>query len=89
MMCAAGSGGFGVIGVWMAEFFPTRIRSAGSNASYYAGRGLGAGLFPLAALGISASVPMALALGVIGPLLGAVAALALPDRTGRTIAAVE
>ncbi|HZZ45907.1 MAG TPA: MFS transporter, partial [Pseudonocardia sp.] len=80
MMCAAGSGGFGVIGVWMAEFFPTRIRSAGSNASYYAGRGLGAGLFPLAALGISASVPMALALGVIGPLLGAVAALALPDR---------
>ncbi|MBO0874990.1 MAG: MFS transporter, partial [Pseudonocardia sp.] len=39
MVCAGGAGGFGVLGVWMAEFFPTRIRSTGSNTSYYAGRG--------------------------------------------------
>ncbi|WP_433555132.1 MFS transporter [Pseudonocardia xinjiangensis] len=89
MLCAAGSGGFGVLGVWMAEFFPTRIRSAGSNTSYYAGRGVGAGLFPLAALSIGGSVPVALALGVVGPVLGALFALAVPDRTGRTIVAVE
>jgi SHS family lactate transporter-like MFS transporter len=89
MASAAGAGGFGVLGVWMAEFFPTRIRSTGSNTSYYAGRALGAGLFPLAALSLGGSVPMALALGVVGPVLGAMVALAVPDRTGRVIAAVE
>jgi SHS family lactate transporter-like MFS transporter len=73
----------------MAEFFPTRIRSAGSNTSYYAGRGIGAGLFPLLALSIGGSVPIALALGVVGPVLAALVALAVPDRTGRTIVAVE
>jgi MFS family permease len=56
MMCAGAGGGFGVLGVWMAEFFPTRIRSSGSNLSYYAGRGLGAGLFPLVALSLAGSV---------------------------------
>lgn len=81
--------GAGVLGVWMAEFFPTRIRAAGSNTSYYAGRGIGAGLFPLAALGLAGSVPMALALGVVGPVLVAVFAFAVPDRTGRAIDAVE
>jgi MFS family permease len=89
LACAAGSGGFGVLGVWMAEFFPTRIRSAGSNVSYYAGRGIGAGLFPLVALSIAGTVPMALALGLIGPVLVAVFAFAVPDRTGRQIKAVE
>ncbi|WP_028933302.1 MFS transporter [Pseudonocardia spinosispora] len=89
MLCAAGSGGFGVLGVWMAEYFPTRIRSAGSNTSYYAGRGLGAGLFPLAALSIGGSVSVALALGVVGPILCALFAFTVPDRTGRTIHAIE
>jgi MFS family permease len=89
MLCAAGSGGFGVLGVWMAEFFPTRIRSTGSNTSYYCGRGLGAGVFPLVALSLGGSVPMALALGMVGPVLAAGFALAVPDRTGRTIVAVE
>jgi SHS family lactate transporter-like MFS transporter len=89
LACAGGAGGFGVLGVWMAEFFPTRIRSAGSNTSYYAGRGIGAGLFPLLALSIGGSVPIALALGVVGPVLAALVALAVPDRTGRTIVAVE
>lgn len=89
MMCAAAAGGFGILGVWMAEFFPTRIRSTGSNLSYYAGRGLGAGLFPLAALALAGTVPLALAFGVVGPVLGAIFAAAAPDSTGRRIKAVE
>lgn len=89
MMCAGAAGGFGILGVWMAEFFPTRIRSTGSNLSYYAGRGLGAGLFPLAALALAGTVPLALALGIVGPILGAVFAVAAPDSTGRRIQAVE
>jgi SHS family lactate transporter-like MFS transporter len=89
MMCAGAAGGFGILGVWMAEFFPTRIRSTGSNLSYYAGRGLGAGLFPLAALALAGTVPLALAFGIIGPVLGAVFAVAAPDSTGRRIQAVE
>jgi len=89
LLCAAGSGGFGVLGVWMAEYFPTRIRSTGSNTSYYAGRGIGAGLFPLVALSVAGTVPMALALGLVGPVLAAAFALGVPDRTGRTIVAVE
>jgi MFS family permease len=89
MMCAGGSGGFGVLGIWMAEFFPTRIRSSGANLSYYAGRGFGAGLFPLVALSIAGSVPLALAFGIVGPVAGAVLAFAAPDSTGRQIQAIE
>ncbi|NLU74994.1 MFS transporter [Streptomyces sp. HNM0575] len=89
MLCAGACGGFGILGVWMAEFFPTRVRSTGSNLSYYAGRGLGAGVFPLFALTVAGTVPLALALGIVGPVLGAVLAVAAPDHTGRTIEAVE
>jgi MFS family permease len=89
MMCAGAGGGFGILGVWMAEFFPTRIRSTGSNTSYYAGRGLGAGLFPLVALSIGGTVPIALALGIVGPVAGAIFALMAQDRTGRRIEAIE
>lgn len=89
MLCSCAGGGFGIIGVWMAEFFPTRVRSTGSNTSYYAGRGLGAGVFPLFALSIAGTVPMALALGIIGPIAGAIFALIAPDSTGRTITAIE
>lgn len=89
MLCASACGGFGILGIWMAEFFPTRVRSTGSNTSYYAGRGLGAGVFPLFALSVAGTVPLALALGIIGPIVGVVVALAAPDSTGRTIAAIE
>lgn len=89
MMCAGGAGGFGVLGVWMSEFFPTRIRSTGSSASYYVGRGLGAGVFPLFALTLAGTVPFALALGIIGPAAGLIFSVLTPDRTGRTIAELE
>lgn len=89
MMCAAACGGFGVLGVWMSEFYPTRIRSTGANSSYYVGRGLGAGIYPLFALAIAGTVPMALALGILGPLAGIVFSAIAPDRTGRAISALE
>jgi MFS family permease len=65
------------------EFFPTRVRSTGANLSHYAGRGLSVGLFPLVALPIGGSVPMALALGVVGPVTGALFSLA--RRTVRAV----
>lgn len=89
MMCAGAAGGFGVLGVWMSEFFPTRIRASGSNGSYYVGRGLGAGVFPLFALTIAGTVPMALALGIVGPAAGILFSALAPDRTGRTITSLD
>lgn len=89
MMCAGACGGFGVLGVWMSEFYPTRIRSTGSNSSYYVGRGLGAGVYPLFALAIAGAVPMALALGIIGPLAGIAFSAIAPDRTGREITSLD
>ncbi|WP_334173086.1 MFS transporter [Sinomonas sp.] len=89
MLCAGAAGGFGVLGVWMSEYFPTRIRSTGSSASYYVGRGLGAGIFPLFALTLAGTVPFALALGILGPAAGLLFSLVAPDRTGRTIADLE
>ncbi|WP_138414400.1 MFS transporter [Sinomonas gamaensis] len=89
MLCAGAAGGFGVLGVWMSEFFPTRVRSTGSSASYYVGRGLGAGIFPLFALSLAGTVPFALALGIIGPVAGLVFSVMAPDRTGRAIADLE
>lgn len=85
-----GYGGFAIVGVWMSEFFPTRIRSTGSNAAYYAGRGLGAGVYPLGALKLAGGdVAYALSLGVAGAIVGLVVAAFTPDRTGREIHAVE
>ena len=89
MLCAGAAGGFGVLGVWMSEFFPTRVRSTGSSASYYVGRGLGAGIFPLFALSLAGTVPFALALGIIGPVAGLVFSVIAPDRNGRAIADLE
>ncbi|MGO4859542.1 MFS transporter [Arthrobacter sp. 2MCAF14] len=89
MMCAGGAGGFGVLGVWMSEFFPTRIRSTGSSASYYLGRGLGAGVFPRLRTHPRRHRPVRLALGIIGPVAGVLFSVLTPDRTGRIIADLE
>ncbi len=66
----------------MSEYFPTRIRSTGSSASYYVG-GSGA-LFLLFALTLAGTVPFALTLGILGPGAGLLFSLISPDRTGRT-----
>ncbi|MEV6902620.1 MFS transporter [Amycolatopsis sp. NPDC051372] len=90
MWSAAACGGFGVLGVWMSEYYPTRIRSTGANSSYYVGRGLGAGVYPLFALTLAGGgIPLALALGILGPLAGIVFSAIAPDRTGRDIVAIE
>jgi SHS family lactate transporter-like MFS transporter len=89
MLCNAGYAGFAVLGVWMSEFYPTRVRSTGCNVCYYVGRGLGAGVFPLFALKIAGSVTMALALGLVGAVAALAFALFTPDRTGREINAIE
>jgi MFS family permease len=89
MLCNAGYCSFAVMGVWMSEFYPTRIRATGSNVCYYVGRGLGAGLYPLFALQIAGSVTMALAFGVFGAVAAIAFTLFTPDRTGREIQAIE
>lgn len=66
-----------------------RRRLSSGSSSYYAGRGLGAGLFPPAALSLADIVRLALALGIVGPFLGAVLAVAAPDSTGRRVEAIE
>jgi MFS family permease len=89
MLCNAGYCSFAVMGIWMSEFYPTRIRATGSNVCYYVGRGLGAGLYPLFALQIAGSVTMALAFGIFGAVAALAFTLFTPDRTGRVIEALE
>jgi MFS family permease len=91
MSLAQGSfGGAAIVGVWMSEFFPTRIRSTGSNTAYYTGRGLGAGVYPLVALGLAGgNVAYALGLGIVGSIVALAVSIVAPDRTGREIRAIE
>jgi MFS family permease len=90
MLAQAGYGGFAIMGVWMAEFFPTRIRSTGSNTAYYIGRGLGAGAYPLVALGLAGgNVAIALGLGIVGVVVALLISFLTPDRTGRVIHGIE
>lgn len=90
ILAQAGYGGFAIMGVWMAEFFPTRIRSTGSNTAYYIGRGLGAGAYPLVALGLAGgNVAYALGLGIVGVSVALLISFITPDQTGRVIHAIE
>lgn len=90
ILAQAGYGGFAIMGVWMAEFFPTRIRSTGSNTAYYIGRGLGAGAYPLVALGLAGgNVAYALGLGIVGVVIALLISFFTPDQTGRVIHAIE
>jgi SHS family lactate transporter-like MFS transporter len=88
MGTAIGYAGFGVLGTWISEFYPTRFRALGSNATYYVARGLGSGLYPLFALTLAGGdLRIALALGGIGAALGLIGCLFVPDTAGRTITA--
>jgi len=88
MGTAVGYAGFGVLGTWISEFYPTRYRALGSGATYYVARGIGSGLFPLFALVIAGgNLHYALALGGIGAAVALVASLFVPDTAGRVISA--
>lgn len=88
MGTAIGYAGFGVLGTWISEFYPTRFRALGSNATYYVARGLGSGLYPLFALTLAGgNLRIALALGGIGAALGLIGCLFVPDTANRTITA--
>ncbi|GAB2678451.1 MFS transporter [Saccharopolyspora gloriosae] len=85
---AIGYAGFGVLGTWISEFYPTRYRAFGSNATYYVARGLGSGLFPLGAVALAGGdLHIALALGGVGALVGLVGCLFVQDTADRVISA--
>ncbi|MFB9378178.1 MFS transporter [Kineococcus gynurae] len=85
---AIGYAGFGVLGTWISEFYPTRHRAFGSGATYYVARGIGSGLFPLAALTIAGGdLRIALTLGGVGALVGLVGCLFVPDTADKIITA--
>ena len=76
---AIGYAGFGVLGTWISEFYPTRFRAFGSGVTYYVARGVGSGLFPLAALWIAGGdLRLALALGGIGAVVGLIGVAGRP-----------
>ncbi|MCX2729292.1 MFS transporter [Saccharopolyspora sp. NFXS83] len=85
---AIGYAGFGVLGTWISEFYPTRYRAFGSNATYYVARGIGSGLFPLGAVALAGGdLHIALALGGVGALVGLVGCLFVQDTADRVISA--
>ncbi len=85
-----GCGAIGVVGVWLGELYPTRLRATAENLVYYAGRGLGGSLLPLLAIDLAGgSVVPALGLGLVGAAVAALSSHALAETRGRDIRAVE
>ncbi|MGN7135027.1 MFS transporter [Rhodococcoides corynebacterioides] len=83
---AIGYAGFGVVGTWISEFYPTRYRALGSGATYYVARGVGSGLFPLVALmAADGNIHRAMGFGVIGAVVGMVGCLVVPETRDKVI----
>jgi MFS family permease len=90
MGTAVGYAGFGVLGTWISEFYPTRFRAFGSGATYYVARGLGSGLYPLFALWLAGGdLRLALSLGGFGAVLGLLGCIFVPDTANKIITAQE
>jgi MFS family permease len=85
-----GYGYHGSQGVWLSELYPTRVRATAENLVYYVGRGIGAGLAPVAALSLAQAVGadfrLAITLGLVGAAGTALVALTLPETRGRPLA---
>jgi SHS family lactate transporter-like MFS transporter len=81
-------GNFGGQGAWLAELYPTYVRTTACNFIYYVGRGVGAGLGPFIALKVANAmgydVRMAVAFGIIGSCLLFTAFL-LPETRGKAL----
>ncbi len=87
---AIGYAGFGVIGTWISEFYPTRYRAFGSGATYYVARGIGSGLFPLFALMLAdGNIHKAMGFGVAGALVGMLGCLLVPETRGKVITTTD
>ncbi|NIL78314.1 MULTISPECIES: MFS transporter [Rhodococcus] len=87
---AIGYAGFGVIGTWISEFYPTRYRAFGSGATYYVARGIGSGLFPLFALMLAGgNVHKAMGFGVAGAIVGMLGCLLVPETRGKVITTTD
>ncbi|MEV0109421.1 MFS transporter [Nocardia sp. NPDC050799] len=85
---AIGYAGFGVLGTWISEYYPTRFRAFGSGATYYVARGVGSGLFPLATLSFAGGdLRYALALGGIGAIVGLIGCQFVPETVNKIISA--
>jgi len=83
------SGNFSGFGSFLSELYPSRVRGSGQGFVYNFGRGLGAFSPPLVGH-LSASMPLAQAIGVVaGSTLGlaVVALLFLPETRGRELQA--
>lgn len=89
MAINVGMGGFGLLGVWLGEMYPTRLRASGENFSYYVGRGLGASLGPYLAILVTSQPLQAMGYGVVGVVAACAIALAMPETRGRGIRALE
>jgi MFS family permease len=85
-----GNGAIAVLGVWLGELYPTRLRATGENLVYYVGRGLGASVLPLVALAlVQGVVGWALGCGGLGAALALACSLGAPEARGREIRALE
>ncbi len=89
LVANVGCGCIAVLGVWLGELYPTRLRATGENLVYYAGRGLGGSLLPLVAIAQLQDPGLALVLGGFGVGAAALAGLCVRETRGRRIVAVE
>ncbi|MEO6973095.1 MAG: MFS transporter [Rhodoferax sp.] len=83
------SGIFSGMGAYLSELFPSRVRGSGQGFCYNFGRAVGS-VCPALVGYLSASIPLGTAIGYLavgGYLLVVIAALALPDTTGRELTA--
>lgn len=77
---------------WFAELFPTRVRATAMNVTYYVGRAIGAGIFPLAAIAIATNmglgIPLAMSLGTVGAVGALLLSFMLRETRGTDIASI-
>ncbi len=74
-------------GAWLAEIYPTDVRAAAANFTYYVGRSLEGGLAPLGALAqsLGGDARTAMVMGIVGVAGAALLVLELPETRGRPL----
>jgi MFS family permease len=80
---------FAGVGAYLSELYPNAIRGSGQGFCYNLGRGIGS-FFPILVGTLSQTMTLVKAIGIVagsGYLLVVVAALALPETKGKSLAA--